>query len=63
VILQPFLIQYQHVGSTFLEGTHNDVWVGAGLIVAALVTTLAIVGQTAYEAASQRRQTTIAGGQ
>ena len=49
VILQPFLIQYQAVGSTFLEGTRNDVWVGAGLIALSLVTTLGIVGEAAYE--------------
>jgi hypothetical protein len=49
VILQPFLLQYQAVGRTFLEGTRNDVWVGAGLIAVGLVTLLIIATQSAYE--------------
>ena len=59
VILQPFLIQYQAVGSTFLEGTRNDVWVGAGLIAASLMVLLVILGESAYEAATRRRQTPV----
>jgi hypothetical protein len=59
VILQPFLIQYQAVGSTFLEGTRNDVWVGAGLIGVSLLVLLVIVGESAYEAATRRRPTPV----
>ena len=57
VILQPFLIQYQQVGRTFLEGTRNDVWVGAGLIAVAMVVTLAIIAESAHETASRRPMT------
>jgi hypothetical protein len=57
VFLQPFLIQYQAVGSTFLEGTRNDIWVGLGLMAVSLVVTLAIIAESAYEA-PRRRPTT-----
>ena len=57
VFLQPFLIQYQTVGNTFLEGTRNDLWVGLGLMAVSLVAALAIIAESAYEA-PRRRQTT-----
>ena len=56
VLLQPWLIQYQHVGATFLEGTRNDLWVGMGLIAVSVVTTLFVVAESAFETAHRRRQ-------